>query len=437
MSNSLTSAHNPATRWWILAFISLLMFGNYYVYDMVAPVAEQLERELGFSNTQIGTLNAIYSLPNMFLMLFAGIIIDRVGARTVTLVAVALCLVGTALSAAYGEFVTMAAGRLLFGIGAETMLVAVTVGIAVWFARGGVAFAMALSLSVARAGSYAADLSPVWASGFYEKTWQEPFWLATGFAVTSLVFALMYWWLDRRGTPPPPVAGAEPVAAERFQWSQVLKFDRSFWYLLGLSVLFYSVIVPFRSTFSIKYFQHGHQLDLADAATISSFVYLVAIFVTPLFGWIVDRWGRRAFFMVLGSLLLPLSFLGLVTGGKGLWFTTILLGISYSLIPAILWPAVVKLVKESRLGTAYGLLFMIQNAGLTLCNIVAGGLNDAFEAGAANPAGYVPMIVFFAVLATGALAFSIALWRRETGPHGHGLELPGALKPQSPTAVVH
>ncbi len=428
MNDAVSSVNNTATRWWILAFISLLMFGNYYVYDMVAPVAEQLERELGFTNTQIGTLNAIYSLPNIFLMLIAGIIVDRVGARTVTLFGVMLCLVGTGLTALYGEFFTMALGRLLFGIGSETMLVAVTVGIAIWFARGGVAFAMALSLSVARAGSYAADLSPVWASGVYSGGWQEPFFLATGFAFSSLVFALVYWWLDRNRTPPPPVDGSVIRETERFRWRRVFSFDRSFWFLLGLCVTFYSVIVPFRSTFSIKYFQHGHQLELTEAATINSFVYLAAIFFTPLFGWIADRFGRRAFFMVLGSLLLPLSFLGLAFGGKGLWFTTILLGISYSLIPAILWPSVVKMVRESRLGTAYGLIFMLQNAGLTLCNIVAGGLNDLYSAGASHPGGYLPMIIFFAVLAMAALCFSLALWWREKGPHRHGLELPGAQK---------
>ena len=429
MPDAHNANHNPATRWWILAFISLLMFGNYYVYDMIGPVAEQLERELGFSNTQIGTLNAIYSLPNMFLVLIGGLIIDRFGASRVTLVTVALCLLGTALTAWQGDFYTMAAGRLLFGIGSETMLIAVTVAIAVWFVRGGVAFAMALSLSVARAGSYVADVSPVWAGGIYEKGWQAPFFLGTAFAVSSLVFAVMYWWLDRNRKPPAPLEPVEQASGERMVWKDVLKFGRSFWFLLGLCVLFYSVIVPFRSTFAIKYFQHGHNLDLAAAATINSFVYLAAIFVTPLFGWIVDRWGHRAFLMVLGSLLLPMSFIGVAVGGNGLWFTTILLGISYSLIPAILWPAVVKLVEEKRLGTAYGLLFMLQNAGLTLCNVVAGGLNDAFGAGAENPAGYGPMIVFFATLAVGSLAFAIALWKRETGPHSHGLELPGALKP--------
>jgi len=102
----------------------------------------------------------------------------------------------------------------------------------------------------------------------------------------------------------------------------------------------------------------------------------------------------------------------------------VLLGISYSLIPAIMWPAVIKLVPQRQLGTAYGLLFMIQAIGLTLANLAAGALNDAFGAGADNPAGYTPMLLFFGILASSALVFAVALWRRESGPQGHGLEVP-------------
>ena len=160
------------------------------------------------------------------------------------------------------------------------------------------------------------------------------------------------------------------------------KFGTSYWYILALCVLFYSVIVPFRSTFSVKYFQHAHALDLESAAIINSFVYLAAVLATPLFGWVADRYGYRSLMMMFGSILLPLSFIGVVVGGDGLWFTTILLGISYALIPAILWPAVIKLGKADRLGMAYGLVFMLQNVGLTICNMTAGWLNDLNGAGA-------------------------------------------------------
>jgi MFS family permease len=254
--------------------------------------------------------------------------------------------------------------------------------------------------------------------------WQEPLILAAGFAALSMVFAIAYWWVDKSAAPPKPLTDA-PIVTEKVRWKDIARFGRSFWYILALCVLFYSVIFPFRSTFAIKYFQHAHELSLESAAMLNSYVFLAAIFATPLFGWIADRYGRRALSMVFGSLLLPLSFIGVFIGAEGLWLTTVLLGISFSLIPAVLWPSVVKLVEASRLGTAYGLLFMMQAVGLTVANVLAGWLNDVNRAGADNPDGYTPMIVFFASLALGAFLFAVALWRRETGPHNHGLELPG------------
>ena len=261
-----------------------------------------------------------------------------------------------------------------------------------------------------------------------DRGWQEPLILAAGFAALSMVFAVIYWWVDKTGTPPKPLTEA-PIVTEQVRWQDGVRFGRSFWYILALCVLFYSVIFPFRSTFAIKYFQHAHELSLESAALLNSYVFLAAIFATPLFGWIADRYGRRALSMVFGSLLLPLSFVGVVIGAGGLWLTTVLLGISFSLIPAVLWPSVIKLVEASRLGTAYGLLFMIQAAGMTVANLVAGWLNDVSGAGADNPAGYTPMIIFFAGLALGAFFFAVALWRRETGPRNHGLELPGGAIP--------
>lgn len=417
-----------AAGWWILGLTSLLMFGNYYVYDSIGPVAALLESNLGFSDAQIGSLNAIYSLPNIFLVLIGGLIIDRYGASRVAWWTTALCLGGAALTAWGGTYPSMLAGRFLFGTGAETMAVAVTVSLGIWFARGGVAFAFAISLSIARAGSYAADLSPVWAGPVYDRGWQPPLVLAVGFAALSMLAVTAYRWVDRHRTPPEPLVPA-PVESERMHWRDVLRFDTAFWYLLILCVLFYSAIIPYRSTFAIKYFQHAHDMSLESAAVLNSYVYLAAIFATPLFGWIADRYGRRALSMVFGSLLLPLAFVLALAGAEAVWATTVLLGIAYSLVPAILWPSVIKLVESNRLGTAYGLLFMLQNIGLTLCNLVAGWLNDLNNAGPENPAGYGPMIVFFIVLSMGGLLFAIALWRRELGPKSHGLELPGAARP--------
>ena len=128
--------------------------------------------------------------------------------------------------------------------------------------------------------------------------------------------------------------------------------------------------------------------------------------------------------MMIGSLLLPLSFVGLMIDGVGPAVATGLLGISFATVPAILWPAVVKLVPAHLLGTAYGLLFMLQALGLAIANLIAGALNDGFGAGVDNPAGYTPMLLFFAGIAASAFVFAWLLWRRETGPYSHGLEEP-------------
>lgn len=140
--------------------------------------------------------------------------------------------------------------------------------------------------------------------------------------------------------------------------------------------------------------------------------------------------------MVFGSLLLPVSFVGLGISTCGLWVSTVLLGISFALIPAVLWPSVVKLVAAQRPGTAYGLLFMLQNLGMAAANIFTGWLNDLNDAGVANPAGYVPMLTFFAVLALLAFGFSLALWRRERGPENHGLEKPDPISAKPVGGVV-
>ena len=409
-----------STRWWILAFLSVMLFGNYYVYDAIGPLADTLQQSLGFSDTQIGTLNAIYSLPNVFMVLIGGLLIDRYGPGRIALWTTGICLLGAVLTAARGDFVTMAAGRLFFGIGAETMIVATTAALALWFRSSHLALAMALSVSIARGGSYVADVSPVWARSLYEQGWQEPLMLAAAMAALSFVAAILYWAREHKGVP--PALAADGGATDRIVWRDVLRFDRSYWYIVALCVLFYSVIFPFRSTFAIKYFQHAHGLDLEDAATINSYVFLAAVFITPIFGALVDRIGRRGLFMVFGSLLLPLSFVALLQSDWGLWLTTVLLGVSFSLIPAVLWPAVALIVPATRLGTAYGLMTMIQAIGLTAANLIAGWLNDRAGAGVDNPDGYLPMLFFFGGTALLAFVFAVLLWRRETGPDGHGLE---------------
>jgi len=412
------------SRWWILLFTSVALFGNYYVYDSIAPVADLLQRQLGFSSTQLGTLNAIYSAPNIVLVLVGGVLTDRFGAARVTFWTTLICVLGAMLTAVGDHFIVMALGRLMFGVGAETMIVATLAALGQWFAGRSVAFAMGLGLSMARLGSYAADLSPTYIAGLYARGWQPPLWFAATIMALGLVGAAAYWWVDAHARTR-GMQMAKP-STDQFVWSDIWRFNRSYWYLVALCVLFYSVIFPFRSTFAIAYFQHAHGLPLDTAGQMNSYVFLAAVIVTPIFGWVADRFGRRGVLMALGSLLLPLSFLILAETSWSLWVTTALIGISFSLVPAVLWPSVSILVEPRRLGTAFGLMTMLQNIGLTLCNVFVGAINDAAHAGADNPAGYLPMLTFFGVLSSLGFVFAWLLRVRERSPAGHGLERPAA-----------
>ncbi len=408
---------NPTARPSIAAMttmfvaVALAMIGNYYVYDSIGPVAELLSRQLGYSDTQIGILNAVYSLPNIVMVLIGGILVDRYSARVVTLATAIICFAGAVLTASGAEFATMVVGRLLFGLGAETMIVAVTVALAQWFVGRYFALLFALNLTFARLGSYLADRSPSFASDLYSQGWQPPLWLAAGFATMAVAGAIVYWLIDRREAARGTLAIAPP--GDRFEWRNLLRFRAEYWLIVALCVTFYSVIFPFRSTFSIKYFQEAHGLTLEAASTLNSHVFLAAMFATPAFGLLVDRIGRHAPLLTLGALALPASFAMLAfAGSTSLAAATILIGIAFSLVPAVLWPAVPRYVEASQLGTAYGLMTALQQTGVFLANIAAGSINDASGAGAANPAGYDGMLWFFGTISMAAFASALLLWMR-------------------------
>jgi MFS family permease len=295
--------------------LGLALFGAYYVYDSIGPVAELLSRQLGFTDTQIGTLNAIYSLPNIMLALVGGVLVDRFGARAVALCTAAIGLVGAVITALGAHFSVMAAGRLIFGIGAETLGgAAQCTAFAQWFGGRSLALLLALNVSVSRLGSYLADVSPSLAGRLYASGWQAPLWLAVGFAALSFAGASLYFVVDRREAP----RGTLLVAphSERVHWRHLFSFDREYWLVVGTCVAFYSVIFPFRSTFAIKYLQEAQGYSLADASTLNSYVFLGAAFATPLFGLLVDRIGRHATLLVAGSLLVS-NILSPATGLSG------------------------------------------------------------------------------------------------------------------------
>jgi len=404
---SLKDASGRSLAWLVFLLVTVASYGNFYVYDSIGPIADLLHRQRDFSDTQIGMLNAIYSLPNVVLVLVGGVLVDRFGAARTMLWTTTVCLAGAALTALSPGFAGMAAGRLLFGIGAETFSISTLAAIAQYFTGRNVALAMGLNLAISRAGSFSADMSPSWFAHAYAQGWQPPLLIAGLFAATSFAAAVVYWWIDRRVRG--NTAAVEPQA-QRFVLRDLLRFGTAYWFLLILCVLWYAVILAFRSTFSIKYFQHAHGLTLATAGAMNSYVFLAAIFATPAFGWLCDRIGRYAPMLAFGALLLPIAIAIMAVTHWSLWVATALIGVSFSLVPAVMWPLTSKLVSPARFGTALGLMWVVQNAGIAGANLVAGWLNDSAGASALNPAGYRPMMGFFGIMSTLGFAFALLLW---------------------------
>ena len=416
----MTNARPAPTRayaWLVLCFVSLAMFGNYYVYDCISPLADVLKAQLGFTDANIGLLQAIYSMPNIVMVLIGGIIIDRVGTKKSTGLFAAVCLVGALITASTGQLAVMATGRLVFGLGAESLIVAVTTTIARWFKGKELGFAFGLNLTLARFGSLAALNSPTWAAPAFA-TWQRPLVIAIAFAIASFVGAVLYWLIEARAEARFDLGRGE---TDKVVWKDIVRFGRSYWLVVGLCVTFYSAMFPFQ-TFAVKFFMEAHGTSREMGGFLSSMLTLFAMIGTPLFGLLVDRVGRRSLFMMFGSALIVPVYLMMAYTHVSLYVPMAMMGIAFSLIPAVMWPSVTYVVDQKRLGTAYGLMTMIQNIGLAGFNLLVGWANDYSAASADNPGGYALGMWIFSTLGFLGLLFAMLLRQREVGPHGQGLE---------------
>ncbi len=428
----------PSTlyRWMVLVFVSLAMFGNYYVYDSMAPVFDLLTLELGFTDQQKGLLYSVYSIAAVLFLLVGGVIIDRWGTKKSISVFALICLVAAVVTAISSEFLVMLLGRFLLGLGAEPLIVAVTTALAKWFKGKELSFAFGINLTISRLGSASADWSTGWAAPLYEN-WQDPLWLASAIAGVSVAGALLYWFTENRAEERFELGEAEET--EKLNIKELYSFSPSYWYIVALCVVFYSTVFPFRA-FAIDYFQQAHGLERAAAGLLNSVLPLAAMVATPLFGLLVDRIGRRSLFMTLGSLLLLPLFLVVTYAPPGpevaltlpllgsaqvpltLLVVMLVLGVAFSLIPAVMWPSVAYIVEQRRLGTGYALMTLCQQVGMAIVPWLIGFTNDLFAASPANPGGYAPSMWIYTLLASLGLVFSFLLWRSERGPGSHGLE---------------
>ena len=417
MAEALRPEPSRLYRWMVLIFVSIAMFGNYYVYDALSPLADVLKQQLGFSDSNIGLLQAIYSFPNIFTVVIGGVIIDRIGLRRSLMIFGVLCLIGPAITVATGHLWLMAVGRLIFGMGAESLIVAVTAALARWFKGKELSFAFGINLTIARLGSFAALNSPTWARWAYT-SWRWPFVISLAFSSLCVLGAAIYWVMEVHAEKTYHLGEA---STDKVVFADLFKFGLSYWYIVALCVTFYSAIFPFQ-TFAVKFFIEAHGTSREFGGFLSSMLTLFAMIATPLFGLLVDRVGRRAILMMFGSMLLIPVYLIMGYTRVNLYLPMAMMGVAFSLIPAVMWPSVAYIVDQSKLGTAYGLMTMIQNIGLFGFNLLVGWANDYGHASVSNPGGYHLGMWIFSILGFSGVFFAFLLHERETGPHGHGLE---------------
>jgi MFS family permease len=410
---------SPLYRWSVLIFVSLAMFGNYYIYDSIAPIADMLKSALGFSDIDIGSLYSVYSFAAVFILIISGPIIDRIGVKVSILIFGALCSVAALVTALSTDLVVMLAGRLLLGIGAEPLIVAITTALAKWFKGKELGFAFGINLTIARLGSFAADWSPTWGRSFYGN-WSDPLYIAFIIGLTCLAGGVIYWFMESYADKNYELGSAGDT--DKFVFSDMFKFDKSFWYIVILCVTFYSAVFPFR-TFAIKFYMEAHGAGRELAGQLNSALIFASMIATPLFGLLADKIGKRASMMMFGSVLILPVYLLMVYSGISLYVPIVMLGLAFSLIPAIMWPSVAYLVKQNRLGTAYSIMTLIQQLGVFTFNYLLGWSNDISGASAENPDGYAMGMWILSALGIIGFIFAYLLRREEKGPNGHGLEV--------------
>lgn len=444
-------------RWGILILISYVMAANYYFYDALSPLKSILQEKLGFSSSDYGWVVGFYAFPNTFLLMaiLGGIILDKIGIRITGTMFVVFMLIGAFITVygttdyfinggfgyqLFGSFLTgftpqvkmMALGMLLFGLGAETSIVVVSKIIVKWFSGKELALAFGVNLGIARIGSALAFfLGPRLAI----PNWHTPLWFAFNLLLISLLGFLIYCIADHK-LDKENISNGQIAAEEPFRLKDLtdLITNRTFIYITLLCVTFYASIFPFLK-YAADFFHYKFGVPETTAGAIASWLPLGTVLFTPFFGWFVDKKGKAASLMIYGSSLLVLVFVAFAFTNLNPYVLVFLLGISFSLVPAAMWPAVSKIVPLQKIGTAYGMMFSLQNLGLFAIPVLAGWVLDKTNA-AITPEmlqngavlNYTPTIIMFAIIGSLGVIFAFLL-KRDDLTSGIGMELPSNATP--------
>lgn len=378
----------PRVRFLMLFIIALLGYGSYFAYDSIGALGPLLVAELHIDRAQIGLLYSVYSWPNVVMVLFGGVLIDRLGVRRAAVLLSGLVAFGAAVVAAAptllsgrAAFIGMLVGRTLFGLGSESLLICQNAMIARWFRGRELALAFGLSLTALRLGTMLVFSTEAAIAEHFGGV-RAGLWAAALCCVISLVAGVAFSILDRRaeghGLVPPcrtSTGGAES-AGERFAFGDLLRFPQRFYLLVALCTFFYAAFFPFTS-FAPDFLSERFHLDATAAGRLTSLQTLSTMLLSPLLGLYLDRRGHHGRLLLLGSLIMIPCYLALALSSSSPVPAVLGLGLAFSLVPTVVWPTVPLLVPPARVGSAYGLMSMLQAVGMALVPWGSGALRDS------------------------------------------------------------
>jgi MFS family permease len=417
-------------RFTILLFISLIVMGSYFAYDSIGALAPTLIADLHLDRSDIGNLYTAYSMAAVLIVFFGGMLYDKLGPRHSSLLFSTLIVVGATIVALAHSRWELFAGRLIFGGGSEALIAVQSAIISRWFKGHEMALAFGITLTGSRIGTLFSFNTEELISRYFG-SYRTALWAAAGFCLFSLLCNLVYNAMDAHGEK--VLALPTPQSGDKIVFSDIKKFNSSYWYVVLLCLTFYSAIFPF-TALATDMFHDKWGLPLVSESTggflaqifdnflhmfstapgVTSIIIFASMVFAPFAGSLVDRIGRRAMLMIVGSLMMIPAHLVMGITHWNPIPSMIVLGAAFVLVPAAMWPSVPLVVEESRVGTAFGLMTAIQNIGLGLFPLLNGKLRDATGT-------YTATQIMFASLGFAGLIFAFLLLQSDRH-HGGKLE---------------
>ena len=431
---------SPVARWTVLLIVATAMMMGYFVNDVMSPLETLLEmpREaggLGWTPSDYGFFSGSSGLINVFLLMlfFSGLILDKMGIRFTGILACSLMVLGTLLKL-YGVTVDFGSdvvsffgfelpmsvavaslGFAIFGVGYEMTGITVSKAMVRWFTGHELALAMGIQLAMARLGTAAAlSISAPIARHF---TLSMPLLVSLAFLIIGLLAFLVFCVMDRKLDSS---VSSQTTNSEEFHWSDIRVTLRNpgFWLITLFCVLFYSAVSPFLK-FSTKLMVIKYGVDTDIAGFFSSIAPFGTIMMTPIFGLINDRYGKGVTLVITGALMLTFVHFGFslpLHNSTIAIALMVILSIGYSLAPAALWPCVPKIIPLKCLGTAYSMIFFIQNFGRAIIPMFVGKANE-------TDSSYTTSMLIFGFTALGAALIAVAMFYVNR-QKGYDLQLP-------------